>query len=316
MNIALLITLFLSVIPYNQVLSKSKKSKKRYTIINIKIEKKDSLAKAISRFVKDDSIIRKKSPMVQKTFKSNPHIKNWKKIPPGSRIKLYISSNFIDKDKLKKYKNLKRSQFKKRKKRRKKRKLTRNWNISTQGGTVSISADSGESLDMNFFKLALKYSNKWNKSLSYVIALSTVKFTNLDASRSTETTSIESPLPEAMIGVSKKMSKNFSTSLAFDTLNYFVVEEESADFLSIASHNVQRISLRPYYILSPSFGTLASVGYLFGKASGFDASLGLNYVFGKNKNYSLALISYMSFLKVSSASENSKASVISIGASF
>jgi len=84
-------------------ISTAKDAKNNFIILKITTQKKQSLARLISKFVKSNSVIRKTTPMVQKTFKANPHIKSWKKIPKKTKVKLYISKNFLDRERLDKY---------------------------------------------------------------------------------------------------------------------------------------------------------------------------------------------------------------------
>ena len=81
--------------------------------INYVISKKDTLAKIIKKFVKPDSIIRGKTPMVKKTLSNNPQIKNWRKLPVGTKMKLYVSSDFMDFQKFKQYRKKIKEQLKK-----------------------------------------------------------------------------------------------------------------------------------------------------------------------------------------------------------
>lgn len=65
--------------------------------------KKDNLAKAYRRFIKADSIVDKNTPMVKKTVSSNPQVKNWRKLKPGTKITLYLQKEYLDKKKVKRY---------------------------------------------------------------------------------------------------------------------------------------------------------------------------------------------------------------------
>ena len=58
----------------------------------------------LKKFVKKNSIINARTTMVKKTVRENQHIKDWRKLPEGESIQLFISSDFID---LKKYENYK-----------------------------------------------------------------------------------------------------------------------------------------------------------------------------------------------------------------
>lgn len=71
------------------------KEKKVYKIRYI-IEQNDTLAKIYKRFVYPTSIITKKTPMTQRTFKENPHIEDWNRLIPGTRVDLYIAYEYLD----------------------------------------------------------------------------------------------------------------------------------------------------------------------------------------------------------------------------
>ena len=75
----------------------------RYYKIPYIIRNGDSYAKILKRFVKADSVILNSTPMVKKTQRSNPAIKNWKRLPSGKKINLYISTDFIDLNKYRRY---------------------------------------------------------------------------------------------------------------------------------------------------------------------------------------------------------------------
>jgi len=169
---------------------------------------------------------------------------------------------------------------------------------------------------MNLFKVGLKYTHKFGNDFKYIVGLGGVKFFNITSSEAVESVETNSFLPELTLGVSKKMSPKFSTSLNYDLLNYFIVSQNSNIFIDISPKNVHRLSLRPYYILSPRLSVLGSIGYIAGKVSGVDSSLGVNYFFGKRKSYSFALIGYLSQLKTENANESSNAFIGSFGYGF
>jgi hypothetical protein len=297
-------------------ISTAKDAKNSFVILKITTQKKQSLARLISKFVKPDSVIRKHTPMVEKIFKANPHIKSWKKIPKKAKVKLYISKNFLDKEKLDKYLKEKRKLRRKRAKKKIKSKKEKHFNISSQIGLVSITGDNNQTLKMNLFKVGLKYTHKFGNNLKYIVGIGGVKFFDITSSEADESVETNSFLPELTLGVSKKMSTKFSTSLNYDLLNYFIVSQNSNDFIDISPKNVHRLSLRAYYILSPRFSVIGSIGYIAGEASGVDLSLGVSYFFGKRKSYSFALISYLSQLKTESGNESSNAFIGSFGYRF
>lgn len=69
-----------------------------------KIKKEDTFSEILKKFVKLDSVINARTPMVKKIIRENQNIKDWRKLPEGESIQLFVSSDFID---LKKYENYK-----------------------------------------------------------------------------------------------------------------------------------------------------------------------------------------------------------------
>ncbi len=74
-----------------------------YTLSYI-VQKNDSFASILKRFVKPDSIINSQTGMTKLTRKANPHVTNWKKLTPGTKIKLYIQKDLLDRLKFKSFK--------------------------------------------------------------------------------------------------------------------------------------------------------------------------------------------------------------------
>ena len=73
-----------------------------YFRLNYKIGEDENFAEILKTFVKDNSIINTKTPLVLKTIKRNPQIKDWYNLTAGEEIQLYIDSAHLD---LNKYKN-------------------------------------------------------------------------------------------------------------------------------------------------------------------------------------------------------------------
>lgn len=83
---------------------------KKFYKIRYFVEQNDTLAKIYKRFVFPNSIITKKSPMTQRTFKENPHVKNWNALIPGTRLDVYIALEYMDMEKYRAYvQNLEKS---------------------------------------------------------------------------------------------------------------------------------------------------------------------------------------------------------------
>lgn len=93
--------LFLSFFLLLPIIGHAKKV--RYYRFYHTVKKRDSFANILKKFVRDDSVINAKTRMVRKTVKENPHIKNWANLPPGVRVRVYVSSAFVDINKMRKY---------------------------------------------------------------------------------------------------------------------------------------------------------------------------------------------------------------------
>jgi hypothetical protein len=75
--------------------AKEAKEQKLYKLRYI-IEQQDTFAKIYKRFVYPNSIITKKTPMTQRTLTGNPHVSDWERLIPGTRIDLYIAYDYLD----------------------------------------------------------------------------------------------------------------------------------------------------------------------------------------------------------------------------
>lgn len=89
---------------------------KTYMNFLYRVELGDSFPSILRMYVKDNSVINKSTPLVQKNVKFNPHIKNWNQLPPGELISIYIPEDMLDLHKYKKKQsvvNTKNEEFKK-----------------------------------------------------------------------------------------------------------------------------------------------------------------------------------------------------------
>jgi hypothetical protein len=69
------------------------------------VEKDDTFATIIEKFVLPNSIVNAKTPFVKEIRNRNPQVKDWRDLVPGTVIQLAISGDFIEKNKLETYKN-------------------------------------------------------------------------------------------------------------------------------------------------------------------------------------------------------------------
>lgn len=75
----------------------------KFIKVKVVVYKKDTLAKILRRFVREDSIITRREAMVDKTLKSNPNVKNWRKLKTGETLFVYLDPKFIDMNKMRAY---------------------------------------------------------------------------------------------------------------------------------------------------------------------------------------------------------------------
>ena len=87
----LFFTLFVTLFLWNNGYTAEDFYKTNYTI-----KKGDTFANILRKYVKENSIINAKSPMIHMTRAKNPHIKSWAKLEEGQKIELYISKKFLN----------------------------------------------------------------------------------------------------------------------------------------------------------------------------------------------------------------------------
>jgi hypothetical protein len=97
MKLICLLSLILSSVSFSAQ-AQSKMYKLKYVV-----EQNDNLNRIIGRFVYPNSVITKNTPMTQKTFEENSHVKNWNALVPGTLLDLYIDQEYLDVEKYKKY---------------------------------------------------------------------------------------------------------------------------------------------------------------------------------------------------------------------
>ncbi|MBT7608799.1 MAG: hypothetical protein HN576_03520 [Bacteriovoracaceae bacterium] len=68
--------------------------------IEYTVKKDDTFSIILQKYVKENSVINSKTPMIHKTRSENPHIKQWSKLEEGQKITLFISENFLNLNKV------------------------------------------------------------------------------------------------------------------------------------------------------------------------------------------------------------------------
>ena len=66
-----------------------------YHQISYIIKKGDTFANILRQYVKVNSIINARTPMIKKIREENPHIDKWSELRPGKEITLFVTSKFL-----------------------------------------------------------------------------------------------------------------------------------------------------------------------------------------------------------------------------
>lgn len=203
---------------------------------------------------------------------------------PDSSNKRYIAS-------VKSTKNLKPSRF--------------SYSASTQTGVVDV-AQGDRDLTMTIFKVGggVKYKTSRKEKLKFDFSL--VKMNDVKHSDAKTTVEINSFYPEFGLGYEKSFKK-WSGTFAYNYMNYFVFQNE-VQTVDLTLTVLHKISFKPFVPFKKGWGVFGGFGYLKGfdekSVSGFDATFGLNYNFGKKNNFNVSFLGYMSNLETSVSDDN------------
>lgn len=88
--------IFLALLMLYGVLASSQEVKPTYYNFLYRVEDEDTFASILKLYVKDDSVINKTTPLVLKNIKSNPQVKDWTNLVPGTLISIYIPEDMMD----------------------------------------------------------------------------------------------------------------------------------------------------------------------------------------------------------------------------
>ncbi|MDP7320349.1 MAG: hypothetical protein QF441_07045 [Bacteriovoracaceae bacterium] len=295
----------------------SPKEREQFRVIELSFIKGETLAKVIGLFVKADSIISRREPMVQKTLNYNSHIKDWRKISEGETIRLFINKNFIDE---KKYKEFVTSSVKREDGKKENQERPYFHQFSLQYGSLSIDK-SPETLSMSFAKFAYYYTNKLFDGYKYRAGIKLTRFTNFEYTGAANALSPSDFYSEFVLEINKQdpLKEKWFIGLQYDILNYFVIGGKTNVDITFSTVYLHRLALKNFYRFKDQLGFFAHLGALtaFEKSiSGIDISLGPHYRFGHRHRYSLILAAYISSLDTESSNETSQAFSASLGVNF
>lgn len=218
----------------------AKQKKLAFLKVKVVVYKGDTLGKIITRFVRDDSVINRKTAMVDKTLKSNPQIKNWKNLVAGQTLYLYLDPKFLDIKKMAKFqKNIRKAskQIKTAMKKKSKKKAKK-WSAFYMASYGNFDQENTEFAKVNFkqnspLTLGALYSHipeKGNYSLSFSAYFSYL----LAASSNVDTGDIDVPMEIGFNGYYQKAMSGGAYSLyggldfeKFNTFNLEGIQEES-----------------------------------------------------------------------------------------
>jgi len=286
--------LLLSLSTYAQVSGSSSSSlsevaeSKNLSFVKVKVVvyKKDTLAKILKRFVRDNSIISRKEAMVDKTLKSNPNIKNWRKLKTGETMYVYLDPKFIDMEKMKAFRKSVKKVSKKIKtkiKRKKSKVAIKKWSTFYMASIGQFSQQNDSLAKVEFkqnstLTLGLMYT-LYPKDGKYTILTSAYFSYLLAATSNLGTENIDVPIE---VGFNiyyqypfSKASYNLYGGLDYEKFNTFnlasVENDESLDFdenqigfLTLGFSKAFKIKTRPFLFkgsFSQSAYSSRTVGY-------------------------------------------------------
>lgn len=258
----------------------------KFVKVKVVIYEKDSLAKILRRFVREDSVITRKEAMVDKTLKSNPQIKNWRKLKAGKTVYIYLDPKFIDMKKMGKFRKAVRKVSKKIKKKIKKKvgkKSVKKWSVFYMASVGQFAQENKDIAKVEFkqnspLTLGALYTY-YPKKGKYTISTSAYFSYLLAASSNLGKDNVEVPLE---IGLNSyfqypfsKASYNLYAGFDFEKFNTFSlagVEKESdllfdqnqIGFLTVGYSKGFKIAKR-FFLFKGSFSqsvfSSRSVGY-------------------------------------------------------
>jgi hypothetical protein len=253
----------------SETLSEVAKEKKlSFVKVKVIIQKKDTLAKILSRFVKDDSVISRKEAMVDKTLKSNPNIKNWRKLEAGEPLFVYLDPIFLDMKKMRTYRDSVKKVSKKIQKKilaKDKKAPAKKWSAFYMASLGTFAQEDGDQASIEFKQnspvtLGLMYTH-YPKKGKYTIASSAYFSYLVAATNNLGSEDIEVPIE---IGFNvyyqypfSKASYNLYAGLDFEKFNTFnlagveddeviTFDENQLGFLTVGFSKAFQLSTRKF----------------------------------------------------------------------
>lgn len=180
----------------------AKQNNAKFVKVKVVVYPKDTLAKILRRFVREDSIINRKTAMVDRTLNSNPHIKDWRNLETGETISVYLDPQFIDMEKMKAFrkdvKKVAKTIKKKVEKKKEQKEGIKKWSTFYMASVGTFSQENDSVAKVEFKQnspvtLGLMYTH-YPKSNRYSIATSAYFSYLLAASSNLGEDNVEVPL--------------------------------------------------------------------------------------------------------------------------
>ena len=287
---------------------------KKYYRLSYIVRTGDSFSGIFKRFVKPGSIVHAQTDMTQKTKTANPHVENWGKLVPGTKLKIFVSADLMDVKRYKKYEKKVKKKLSKMKKEKKKAisKSTSGangikWSAFYMGSLGKFSQVNSQGTTINFFQnspVSVGVSSSYypaGKKYSFATSL---YYSTLKAAVSNVTTGELSVPPEVGGNLYyeyrvKKINSTLYAGFDYETFSTFnmgavnksgvlLIDKNSVTFLTVGVSKLLKIrsyKLFTKFSLSKSIassqtvdsaGVDPGVGY-----DGYKAMIYLNYKISK-----------------------------------
>lgn len=187
------------------------------------------------------------------------------------------------------------------------------YTIGINSGALELKQNTNN-VEMNFTKLSLNYKYNFKNSYSLQANANLTKFSSIVANSGNAITPNDI-YQEIGITLAKQYEK-LNLGIGYDSLNYFLLVDNI-----MTANQINRISFKPFYALTTSFGVFSSLGYINDlstmEINGYDASIGAVYRFGDEKRFNLSGFYYGSELSSKISEKNtSKAYGLSLSFDF
>jgi hypothetical protein len=185
---------------------------------------------------------------------------------------------------------------------------SKNMTLGLSSGRVGVSSKTNASSELSliFAKVTGRYKIDLSSGYSFQTGASLVRFFGLNykSSKGSSTTSVESLYYEGELQFSKKLT-NFSLSLSYENLNYFIIQKGRY----LQPKRIDRLGLGGSVPISSSLFAFSKIGLvtpLLHEFKGLDFAIGGGYFIpSADLNYILSVFYYTGSIKSASISDSS-----------